>query len=859
MAPESAHPEVIKPSLPSDAPIVNGDHDLDHDMANGQHNSHQNADAFVENGAISKQEIDVNNTAADSNPPGPTPVEDVAPGIVPVSDFIPKDAPTSHPTPPPDEPLATSEANVDTEMQSVDEPARVETEQDPVAAVAPAVTTESSLVRPREDDDADDEPAAKRNKVEDVPMPEAKPATIPSTEVPDTTQPGPEQATEPEAARPESSGPVAQPAPSTDNAMDTPPTTSAPSGPTADAPPPDAPVPATEGNEVAGAKPVLSNAKPVDASELVKAAEVAPHKHQYSKEPMTQSQMKFLLEKMKNLKKTKNSVAFLHPVDHVALNIPTYPDIIKEPMDLNTMESKLKSNQYNNVQQFADDFDLIISNTRKFNGDTHLITQAGFSMEAYFRKMMETVPSATQASLPKPQVKKASPKPPAPAARRESRSANQAPGVAPQATGAGGADSFALQPNGTPQIRRDSTINRPARTIKPPPARELAYAKPKRKEHQLELKFCEHILDELRSPKFGQVNHVFLTPVDPVALNIPHYRQIVKNPMDLSTMAQKLKQGQYGKANEFKKDFELMIQNCLAFNPAGNVVRDLGIQFKRNFDTLWQDKDKWEKKRKADTQRATSASGDDDSADEEEEEEEEEAPDDPAGTIRALQKQLADMQNALAGLNQQKRPKKPKAPKPATKKTERVHVPQKSKVAPVKAKAPKKVRQVTYEEKQEISEAVNKMDEAQVQELTRIITENCQKYRDQEEMELEIDDLPNDVQSMLLKYVRSLFGNPNKGRAVSPDDAAAMDDDDFEPERGARRGGGGGGGAASKKKKHKPMGKDQQTAAIESIQKKLAQFQQAGVSASQSPTGSNNYAMADDTSGDDESEESEEE
>lgn len=836
-------------------------------MENGEHNSDQNATAFVENGAISKTDpvLDINNITADSNTAEPTPVEDVAPGIAPVSDFIPKDAPTSHPTPPPDEPLATSEANVDTEMQTVEEPAKVEADPEPVAPAAPA---EPSLVRPREDDDEDEEPAAKRNKVEDVPMPDAKPDPVPAVNETNAQQPEPEpeQTANPrEAAEPEPTEQAAPAAQSTSADTNVPPATAPQTDATKDAPLDGTPLATTEGGEPVEAKPVVPDAKPADASEPVKAAETAPPKHQYCKDPMTTSQMKFLSEKMKNLKKTKNSVAFLNPVDHVALNIPTYPDIVKHPMDLNTMESKLKSNKYNNVQEFADDFDLIISNTRKFNGDNHLITQAGFSMEAYFRKMMETVPSATHAAPSKVQAKKASPKPPPPSARRESRSANHAPGMTYQTSGAGAADAFALQPDGTPQIRRDSTINRPARTIKPPPARELAYAKPKRKEHQLELKFCEHILEELRSPKYGQVNHVFLAPVDPVALNIPHYRQIVKSPMDLSTMAQKLKQGQYGKANEFKKDFELMIQNCLAFNPAGNVVRDLGVQFKRHFDALWQEKDKWEKKRKADTQRATSASAEEDSVDEDEEEEEEEAPDDPAGTIRALQKQLAEMQNALAGLNQQgKKPnKKAKAPKPTTKKPERVHAPPRSRPAPVKAKASKKVRQVTYEEKQEISEAVGKMDDGQVAELTRIITENCQKYRDQEEMELEIDDLPNDVQSMLLKYVRSLFGNPNKGRAVSPDDAAAMDDDDFEPERGARRGGGGGGGggggAAPKKKKHKPMGKDQQTAAIEDLQKQLAQFNQPGVSASQSPTASNNYAMAEDTSGDDDSEESEEE
>jgi bromodomain-containing factor 1 len=281
---------------------------------------------------------------------------------------------------------------------------------------------------------------------------------------------------------------------------------------------------------------------------------------------MTAVQRNSLVEKMKNLKKTKNSAAFLRPVDYVALNIPSYPDIIKNPMDLSTMESKLKAGEYGSVQDFANDFDLIISNTRRFNGDAHMVTIAGMAMEAYFRRMMESVPSADMPEPPKP--KKRSPsiqreKPP----RRESRTA-----AAPAATAA--SPTYALQPDGTPQIRREST-GRPARTIKPPQNREIPYAKPKRKEHQLELKFCEHVLEEIRGPKNMPHNQVFQQPVDPVALNIPHYRQVIRNPMDLSTISQKLRLGEYGTANEFKKDFDLIISNCLQFNPSGNPVRDM--------------------------------------------------------------------------------------------------------------------------------------------------------------------------------------------------------------------------------------------------------------------------------------------
>lgn len=834
--------------------------------------SQDNTGAFDENAVVSKAELNI-------DPSGPTPIEDVAPGITSVTDFIPKNAPASHPTPPPDEPLDTSEAQVDIEMTS-DDPTDADSSEAPIP-----LTAESSLVRPREEDDENDEgePVAKRSKFEGDSSQEdgidlsLADAAVSAVEVP--AKASTELAAEDHVTLEPATGDAEMKSPTLTT------TSEVPSDPTnTEAPPDPQPLPppvtpadnehvAEQTTDTAAVQPVqLPSTEVPDvatsgASDGMIAEPQAPRavqpatepssrppRPQYSTTDITPGQLRYLQEKTKNLKKTKNSSMFLYPVDFVTLKIPQYPEIIKQPMDLTTMETKLKSGQYASVQEYADDFYLILNNTRQFNGDAHPVTIAGTNMEAYFRKMMESVPSADQAALPKAPPKKASPKPANHAQRRESRSATQvAPQtVAPAVNSANGAgEAFALQPDGTPQIRRDSTINRPARAIKPP-ARELTYSKPKRKEHQLELKFCEHVLNEIRSPKYGEMNHVFLTPVDPVAMNIPHYRQVVKHPMDLSTMAQKLKQGQYGKATEFKKDFDLMISNCLAFNPVGNAVRNLGLRFQREFEGLWQTKDKWERGRKGNSLRAMSASGDEDSGGEEDDEEE---PVVDEQAIAAIQKQLAEMQSALALMNAAKRKKGKPNSKSSSKKAGSAKTAGKLKpAAKSKAANSKPPKQVTYEEKQEISEAVGRMNMPQIDELTRIITTNCKKYADQEEMELEIDELPNNVQAMLLKYVRSIFGVPSRGvRAPSPDDIAAADDDDFEPERVGRKSGGSG---ASKRKKHKPMGKKEQLEAIDDIRKQLSHFQGGATSASQSPS---SYAVQEETSGDDESEESEEE
>ncbi|CZT24406.1 uncharacterized protein RCC_10131 [Ramularia collo-cygni] len=884
MASEVAQTDPAHTSLQSEAPVTNGDHEQA--MAS---DGVQNVDAFEENATLPKVDMPLDPAVAGESQSQSQhvskPVEDVAPGIAAVSDFIPKEAPTSHPTPPPDEPLGSSEANVDVEMTESDALPKEDAQLETKLSTAPSLTAESapapapaaslsepSLVRQREDDGEEDEPAAKRSKVggdlaqeemsaemsavaltngsqaesaqqpadapaadapakdaQDLSAPEVKPDAVASVEQPTEASSGLPDAAETLTTQ---TGEPTTAAPTIESKATTTPAQPAP----ADSKPPAGGV--TMPAQPTAAPPINPTAAaPSAAPSAASNVSAAPT---YSKSPMTQHQKNFLQDKMKNLKKTKNSAAFLNPVDHVALGIPSYPDIIKNPMDLNTMEQKLKSGKYHTVQEFADDFNLIIYNTQTFNGPHHAVTQAGAAMEAYFRKMMESVPSASVAPPQRTQApKKASPKPAAPP-RREARAPAPPAAAAP----------FALQSDGVPQIRRESTANRPARAIKPPPAKELTYAKPKRKEHQLELKFCDFALKEIRSGRYSHCNTVFLTPVDPVALNIPHYRQVVKHPMDLGTMTQKLKQGQYAKASEVKRDFDLMIQNCLAFNPTGNVVRDMGISLQREFEALWRGKEKWEKSMRS-TQNGNSSVDEDESGDDEDEEdEEEEAPAPNAQTIAALQKQLVDMQNALAGLHKAPKAKKAKAAKTAHKKSGGTAAP-KQKAAPPKPKA-KKVKIVSYEEKQEISEAVGNMSVAQVEELTRIITTNCKKYAEQEEMELEIDDLPNDVQYMLLQYVRSIFGNPNKAaRGPSPDELVD-EDDEFEPERVNKRAGGNG---AAKRKKHKPMGKEEQQMAIDNIQKQLAQFEGGGGTM----PASNGFGGAGETSGDDESEESEEE
>lgn len=82
------------------------------------------------------------------------------------------------------------------------------------------------------------------------------------------------------------------------------------------------------------------------------------HRVQYQKARMlgeqnSASNSRKCRDVLKSLVSRPHSVAFRQPVDPVALCIPSYPHIIKNPMDLGTIREKLRSSLYKNILEFV--------------------------------------------------------------------------------------------------------------------------------------------------------------------------------------------------------------------------------------------------------------------------------------------------------------------------------------------------------------------------------------------------------------------------------------------------------------------------------------------------------------------------
>ncbi|XP_066436361.1 bromodomain-containing protein 3 isoform X2 [Eleutherodactylus coqui] len=120
--------------------------------------------------------------------------------------------------------------------------------------------------------------------------------------------------------------------------------------------------------------------------------------------------------------------------------------------------------------------------------------------------------------------------------------------------------------------RREST----GRPIKPP-KKDLedgeipqhAGKKGKLTEH---LKYCDSILKEMLSKKHAAYAWPFYKPVDAEALELHDYHDIIKHPMDLSTVKKKMDGRDYMDAQAFAADIRLMFSNCYKYNPPDHEV-----------------------------------------------------------------------------------------------------------------------------------------------------------------------------------------------------------------------------------------------------------------------------------------------
>jgi histone acetyltransferase len=88
-----------------------------------------------------------------------------------------------------------------------------------------------------------------------------------------------------------------------------------------------------------------------------------------------------------DLQNHKSSFAFARPVN--ADEVTDYYDVIKHPMDLETMDVKLEANSYPDMKSFLADAQLIWENCRRYNAEGSTYVKNANRLEKHLKERLE--------------------------------------------------------------------------------------------------------------------------------------------------------------------------------------------------------------------------------------------------------------------------------------------------------------------------------------------------------------------------------------------------------------------------------------------------------------------------------------
>ncbi|BEI83743.1 hypothetical protein CcaverHIS002_0403470 [Cutaneotrichosporon cavernicola] len=218
---------------------------------------------------------------------------------------------------------------------------------------------------------------------------------------------------------------------------------------------------------------------------------------------------------------------------------------------------------YSSVSELTADVRQIWENTRKFNGRDHVVSQMASKLEEQYEKALRTLPSDAPLSVAASSPAAAQPP------RRQSVSQ-------------------------TPTIRRDAESSRPKREIHPPPSKDIDYnspgslRKPKRRNDPQLQWAARAVLQLEKTTKYYDIVSPFLYSVAEIIAAIPAYTQVIKKPIDLLMIKQRIEDNSYDDASQIDADMRQMCNNARTFNPPGDSVHNAANALLQMWSEKWR-------------------------------------------------------------------------------------------------------------------------------------------------------------------------------------------------------------------------------------------------------------------------------
>ncbi|XP_029920818.1 bromodomain-containing protein 3-like isoform X2 [Myripristis murdjan] len=315
---------------------------------------------------------------------------------------------------------------------------------------------------------------------------------------------------------------------------------------------------------------------------------------------------------LKALWRHEQAWPFYQPVDAIRLGLPDYYEIIKSPMDLGTIKKRLENNYYWSATECMEDFNTMFTNCYQYNNPTDDIVMMALSLEMVFwKKIANIAPGERELLSPAPKGKSKRNITPGgqdaavtssmpPVSQTGLNSTYSALDQSHQTTmkkkglkrKANAVTSTTSSFSGTPESQpRCGTVGWAAKTLRKNfGERELAQHETNLDGLSEQLEYCDGILNEMLSKKHAACARPFYEPVDAEALGLCDYHDIIKYPMDLSTVKKKMDGREYQDAQSFAADVRLIFSNCYKYNSADHDriarARKLQAVFENRFANM---------------------------------------------------------------------------------------------------------------------------------------------------------------------------------------------------------------------------------------------------------------------------------
>ncbi|KAF0022504.1 hypothetical protein F2P81_025130 [Scophthalmus maximus] len=296
------------------------------------------------------------------------------------------------------------------------------------------------------------------------------------------------------------------------------------------------------------------------------------------------------------------------------------------------------------------------------------------------------------------------------------------------------------------------------------------------------MKHCDAILKEMLSKKHAAYAWPFYKPVDAEALELHDYHDIIKHPMDLSTVRKKMDKAEYNDPQSFATDVRLMFSNCYKYNPPDHEVvamaRKLQDVFEMRFAKIPDEG--LEASVPSTTPLVSKSTASSDSSNNSSSDESSDSEEERATRLAELQEQLKAVHEQLAVLSQappkMEEDKKPKAAAQQPKTANQKKAPARKANSTVTAtRQPKKGGKtsgggsangedgeesslpMSYDEKRQLSLDINRLPGEKLGRVVHIIQSREPSLRDSnpDEIEIDFETLKPSTLRELERYVKS--------------------------------------------------------------------------------------------------------